>query len=184
MKPNKKRALESAKEIHTELKNLSRVPVNVDRIAKKLGVTVRYEPMDDELSGMIFIRDGKPIIGINSMHSANRKRFTLAHELGHYRLHSTMVSEEVHLDTNFSGGLYRNSESSTGVNPVEIEANTFAAELLMPEHLIREEIANCDIDLLTDPFLDEDAERYIVQLAEKFKVSSLAMQTRIVNLQR
>lgn len=184
MKADRKRAFESAKEIHREFKSLSRVPVNVDRIAKKLGVTVKYEPMDDELSGMIFIREGQPIIGINSMHSANRKRFTLAHELGHYRLHSSLVSSEVHLDTNFSGGLYRNSESAAGVNRIEIEANAFAAELLMPAHFIEEEIENCEIDLLTDPFLDSSAEKYIVELAKKYKVSTLAMQTRIVNLKR
>ncbi|MFC3052383.1 ImmA/IrrE family metallo-endopeptidase [Kordiimonas pumila] len=184
MKLNKKRAIESAKQIHAEFGGLSRAPVNVDRIARKLNITIRYEPMDNELSGMIFIKDGKPIIGINSLHNANRKRFTLAHEIGHYRLHSALVSQEVHLDTNFSGGLYRDLKSATGVDPIEVEANAFAAELLMPEHLIKEEVSKCDIDLLTDPFLDDEAEKYITELADKFKVSSLAIQTRIVNLKK
>ena len=57
-------------------------PVPVDRIAKGLGATLQFAPLDDELSGMAYVKDGKPIIGVNSLHHPNRQRFTIAHEIG------------------------------------------------------------------------------------------------------
>jgi Zn-dependent peptidase ImmA (M78 family) len=59
------------------------LPVPVDKIAKCLGAEVRFSPLDDELSGMIYINEGTPIIGVNSLHHPNRQRFTIAHEIGH-----------------------------------------------------------------------------------------------------
>ena len=56
-------------------------PVPIDRIAKLLGIQLRFSPLDEELSGMIFIRDKVPIVGVNSLHHPNRQRFTLAHEM-------------------------------------------------------------------------------------------------------
>jgi Zn-dependent peptidase ImmA (M78 family) len=36
---------------------------------------------------MIYISDGMPIIGINSLHHPNRQRFSIGHEIGHLVLH-------------------------------------------------------------------------------------------------
>lgn len=183
MAANKKRARESAETIHSEYPELFKVPVPVERIARKMGVTVRFEPMDKDISGMIFVREGRPIIGVNSLHTPNRQRFTIAHELGHFALHRDKIEKEIHLDTNF-GGLMRDQNAAKGVYEIEIEANTFAAELLMPRRELTEEVEKYDMDLLSNPFLDEDAEQFVEGLARKFKVSTLAMQTRIGNLQK
>ena len=51
-------------------------PVPVDRIAKGLGAQLRFSPLDEELSGMIYISGGTPIIGVNSLHPPNRQRFS------------------------------------------------------------------------------------------------------------
>jgi Zn-dependent peptidase ImmA (M78 family) len=56
--------------------------VPVDRIAKGLGAQLRFSPLDEELSGMIYISDGTPIIGINSLHHPNRQRFSIGYEIG------------------------------------------------------------------------------------------------------
>jgi len=64
-------------------------PVPVDRIAESLGAIISFEPFEgkDDLSGILY-RDGKnKIIGINSAHAQNRQRFSIAHEIGHLRLH-------------------------------------------------------------------------------------------------
>ena len=92
---------------------------------------MRFSPFDDELSGMVYIKEGTPIIGVNSLHHPNRQRFTIAHELGHLELHRPMITSSVHVDKNFPA-LMRDPRTATGTERIEIDANRFAAELLMP----------------------------------------------------
>src|SRR5438093_13625316 len=106
-------------------------PAPLEKIAKALGAQVRFAPFDDELSGMIYIKAGLPIIGVNALHHPNRQRFTVAHELGHLELHRYMITTAVHVDKEFPA-LMRDSNSATGMERIEIEANQFAAALLMP----------------------------------------------------
>ena len=152
-------------------------PVNVEKVARTLGATIRYSPLDDELSGMIFIKDGTPIIGVNSLHHPNRQRFTIAHEIGHLVLHREMVTAEVHVDKDFSIGfqpLRRDNQSTLGTEKVEIEANQFAAELLMPTSVLEH--------LLQDKRFDIDDDRPLEKIARKFKVRKQALEFRIRNL--
>lgn len=148
-------------------------PIPIERIAKALGAQLRFSPLDDELSGMIYVKEGIPIIGVNALHHPNRQRFTIAHECGHFVFHKPHITKEVHVDKTFQM-LMRNSVSAAGVDEIEIEANLFAAELLMPESLLAEALGNeaFDID-------DEDA---VTSLAKKFKVSPSAMRFRLGNL--
>src|SRR6202022_1163955 len=118
-----------AKELLAKL-NIRTVPIPVDRIAKALGAQLRYSPLDEELSGMIFIKEGIPIIGVNSLHHPHRQRFTIAHEIGHLELHRRFITDQIHVDKKFTV-LMRDPNSATGTDRLEIEANRFAAELLM-----------------------------------------------------
>src|SRR5271154_163009 len=112
---------------------IQEIPVPVEKIAKSLGARVRFSPLDDELSGMIFIKDGVPIIGVNSLHHPNRQRFTVAHELAHLHLHREHISQRVHVDKRFAESmLRRDTVATTGTERLEIDANQFAAALLMP----------------------------------------------------
>ena len=70
--------------------------------------------------------------------------------------------------------LMRDSVSALGVNEIEMEANLFAAELLMPVALINKEIESDIIDI--------DEEAAIDALARRFKVSQSAMRFRLGNL--
>src|SRR5258708_3378707 len=72
--------------------DITKAPVPVEKIAKHLGAQVRFSPFDNEISGMIHIREGKAIIGINSMNHPHRQRFSIAHELGHLVLHRSLVT--------------------------------------------------------------------------------------------
>ena len=148
-------------------------PVRVDRIAKSLGIKVRYEPLDDELSGMIFLKNGIAVIGVNSRHSANRQRFTIAHEIGHYTLHSDILQKGAHVDKVITM-LKRDPEAARGVVGIEVEANQFAAELLMPKRIIVSYMKENDLEYGAMP--DEDA---IEAMSRKFKVSSTAMAYRL-----
>lgn len=148
-------------------------PVPVERIARGLSVQLRFSPLDNELSGMVFVKDGTPIIGVNAIHHPNRQRFTIAHECGHLILHRDQVSKEVHVDKGFPM-LMRDAAAAAGVNEMEIEANLFAAELLMPESLLTEALGNTPFDI------DDDAT--VSALARRFRVSLSAMQFRLGNL--
>ena len=88
---------------------------------------------------MIYMDRETPIIGVNSHHHVNRRRFTVAHELGHLILHRKALAGRVHVDRRFPV-LMRDSAAASGLDPREIEANQFAAELLMPTPLLLAEI--------------------------------------------
>ena len=90
-------ARESARALVNKL-GLKAPPVPVEKLAKALGARVEYTPFDDELSGMAFVRDGKPVIGVNSNHHPNRQRFTIAHELAHVVLHRSKLEATVLID--------------------------------------------------------------------------------------
>jgi Zn-dependent peptidase ImmA (M78 family) len=149
---------------------ITKAPVPVEKIAKHLGAQVRFSPFDDEISGMIHIRDGKAIIGINSLHHPHRQRFSIAHELGHLQLHRRLVTAHVHVDKEIPV-LMRDAKASFGTDEIEIQANRFAAELLMPKSLLEQ--------TLREKTLDIDDEESIEVLAQRFKVSKQAMGHRI-----
>jgi Zn-dependent peptidase ImmA (M78 family) len=151
------------------------IPVPVDRIAKALGARVRYSPLDEELSGFVYIKDGVPIIGVNSMHHPNRQRFTIAHEIAHLQLHRQFITNAVHVDKQFAESiLKRDTSSATGTERREVEANQFAAALLMPSDILDQ--------LLEDSPIDVEDDSSIEQWAKQFVVSKAALQYRIRNL--
>jgi Zn-dependent peptidase ImmA (M78 family) len=145
-------------------------PIDVVEIARAVGVEVQEASADDDLSGFLY-RDRKhdlAIIGVNADHHPNRKNFMAAHELGHYLLHDF---DDVHIDRQFKVWL-RNEASSQGTDVEEKEANLFAAELLMPAHLVEKDIEEITtIDLL--------GEEVIQKLAMKYGVSTQAMTFRL-----
>ena len=111
-------------------------PVPVARLAQVKNVLIRYEPFPGKLSGMLH-RDGeRVVIGVNALHPEKRKRFTIAHELGHLMLHK---NEKLHVDSSSLVAL-RSELSSMAVDDHEIEANQFAAELLMPFEFLKRDI--------------------------------------------
>jgi Zn-dependent peptidase ImmA (M78 family) len=156
---------------------LSGAPVNVEQIARALGAEVQYEPTDDELSGFLF-RDTlakRAIIGVNANHHPNRQRFSIAHEIGHLLLHE---GERIHIDRIGRGYHlnWRDAESGAGTNEKEMEANLFAAELLMPKKFLDADLAKLGgLDLFEDEVLGD--------LAKKYEVSVQAMTHRLTNLE-
>jgi Zn-dependent peptidase ImmA (M78 family) len=143
--------------------------VPIERIATEMGAMIRYAPYDGELAGM-FIRSGdKSLIAVNSSHPKNRQRFTIAHECGHMRFHSS----DLFVDKRFSI-LNRDEISSRAENIMEIEANQFAAEILMPHRYLISELKANNIDLEDDI--------HIKQISKKYMVSQQAMTYRIANL--
>lgn len=150
---------------------IRKAPIDVERLASLLKVRIHYEPFEGQVSGMVHRqKDGVAIIGVNSTHSIGRQRFTIAHELGHLMLHE---DETLHVDEKSPIG-FRNEQSSLATSTTEIEANQFAAELLMPK-----EILDKKIEMIPDNMESEDA---ILELAEYFKVSEQAMTLRLTSM--
>lgn len=147
------------------------IPVPIDKIARRLGASVSYEPFEKDVSGVAYRRGRDLLVGINSRHAATRQRFTLAHEIGHLVLHQgrpMTVDKDVRVNR-------RDRTSSLATDAEEIEANAFAAEILMPAQQLRDEVRSS---------LNEGASKGILvaQLAARFDVSKQAMRIRLSNL--
>lgn len=147
-------------------------PIPVEQIAEQLGATLTYEPFEGNVSAMLY-RDGqRTIIGINASHARPRRRFSIAHEIGHLRLHPgrpVILDQLVRVN-------YRDEKSSLATDQEEIAANAFAAELLMPEALVVREV---DRHL---GLVGTDDVKLIKELARTFDVSKDAMSFRLINL--
>jgi Zn-dependent peptidase ImmA (M78 family) len=147
------------------------VPVDVAKIARELGATIHEEPVEDNVSGFLAWKNGRPVIGVNGSHSQNRKRFTIAHEIGHILLHPQL---NLHIDDTFALKL-RSDKSRRGEGNDEKEANIFAAELLMPITRLMEDTKRIGV-------IDVHDEQRIEQLAKSYKVSTQAMAIRLQQL--
>jgi Zn-dependent peptidase ImmA (M78 family) len=151
-------------------------PVPLEKIVRSLGADLKEEATTDDLSGFLLrdVRRNKAVIGVNSSHHEVRRRFTIAHEIGHLLLHE---GERLHIDS--TGDLYqikrRDSEASLGTNTDEKEANLFAAELLMPVSFIEQ-----DLDLLGG--LDAEDGKAMDVLARKYRVSVQSLTFRLAYL--
>jgi Zn-dependent peptidase ImmA (M78 family) len=159
-----------AMEIIDEL-GITELPVPVERIARQLGAELTYEPFDGDVSGMLYreAESQPPVIGVNSRQAATRQRFTVAHEIGHLMLHK---GQPVFVDS-FLRVNWRAGKSGRD----EVEANAFAAELLMPRRFIEREI-----DAAVERYGTLRRDALTAELANKFKVSPEAMSYRLSNL--
>lgn len=143
------------------------LPVDVEKLVAQQGIEVVREAGSDSLSGMLIVDDEGAFVVVNSNDVRKRQRFTLAHELAHFVLHRPEGEAVFH----------RDEKASQGTDRVEMDANAFAAELLMPEEAVRAEASTCDLDLVTD-----DGLRNIRAMAKRFGVSEQAMSFRLQNL--
>jgi Zn-dependent peptidase ImmA (M78 family) len=105
------------------------VPIDPARIARNMGIEVVDAHLDPDVAGAIEKRAGRPAhIYLSTKDHPNRKRFTCAHEVGHYVKRGGEEFEYVD---------YRDGTASMGIDAGELYANSFAAALLMPEKEVR-----------------------------------------------
>ncbi|WP_420863582.1 ImmA/IrrE family metallo-endopeptidase [Algirhabdus cladophorae] len=145
----------------------SRLPVDVVGIIQDLRIDYVEQPMAKESSGRIDYSDPFCTITVNSNESSQRRRFTAAHELGHYLLHRDLLDGKQHLDRLFSQGGRDNPYGPLSPSH-EVQANKFAADLLMPAGSLRAKY-NADLD-------------NVPEMAELCGVSVAAMKIRLKSL--
>lgn len=143
-------------------------PVDLTKVTDFLGILVHQEPLEADTSGMLIIKDDEKHIVINKEHHTNRQRFTIAHELGHLKLHHQENKvEQLFVDKKLSVYL----RSTEGEYKQEKEANAFAAALLMPKTLLQQHIEKTGVD--------PKDETGVTYLANAFGVSEQAMLIRL-----
>lgn len=159
-------------------------PIDLDKIAKLLGIEVSESAPTDvsnlnTIGTITLQQDGPAKVWINSLENSYipRRRFTLAHEIGHFCMHRS-ESLTTFVDTK---GTMNRSESYWDSN--ESEANNFAADLLMPAHLVK----SVGKKIISEYKAENEVEKmplsiFKERLAVKFKVSSVAMEYRLKNL--
>ena len=112
------------------------------------------------------------MIIVNAANAPVRQRFTIAHEIGQFALHRGTVYLDGRARVNFRDGL-----SSMATDQEEIDANAFAATLLMAAGWVRAAFETV-VRNTTINSEDELAE----VLAARFGVSRQAMHFRLINL--
>lgn len=133
------------------------LPIDPARIAKCYDIDIIR---DQSLAGgtnsgrCVITDEGSKIIIVNPYDSLTRQRFTVAHELGHALLHNEGVHE-------------RSDVRLTSYRKHEVEANKFAAALLMPSDHVSVAV---------------DLGKNLEELAELFGVSQTAMRIRLETL--
>lgn len=139
---------------------INELPIDLEKLVEKLGILLEKKSLDDEVSGELYRdqEEGNWVIVVNSNQTEARKRFTIAHELGHYVLHrneSDVFEDEI---------FFRSGEKDLS----EYQADNFAAELLMPKELFAGALneKGCTIETL----------------AKKFGVSYVATRIRLNNI--
>lgn len=154
-------------------------PIDLNRILEKLKLELKLAPMEEEYSG--FLAVDERVIVINRQHPKTRQRFTIAHEIGHYHLHRSRQASNVFIDraVYFRSDrevYFRDNQFGEADHRMELEANAYAAGLLMPQQLL-------------DRYIDQHADDVdlskaagIRMLADEFEVSRAAMEYRLQNL--
>lgn len=162
--------------------------VDVEKIAKLCEITVKYEHLD--VSGSCVNLHSTPndeagenendnesrVIRVNKSEIEYRQRFTIAHELGHIILGHEGISFRDASYERYEGLIERMNE---------VTANSFAAELLMPETLLRLALEATMKELNYDPkqkFSESDVDYLAINTAIKMNVSKESMDYRLENL--
>ncbi|MDO8453025.1 MAG: ImmA/IrrE family metallo-endopeptidase [Sulfurimonas sp.] len=164
----------SAEELHAILHKANNpfpYPVNIDNLIKFLNIQIEVKPDFTKMKvlGSISIKNNKPIIWVNKIANQmeERRRFTLAHELGHFMLHIAPLSS-------WDNKTFEDPEIGFNRDDKwdyqEMEANNFAAQLLIPEDALNVEYQKIhNLDTATK----------IDKLSKIFNVSKIAMKYRL-----
>ncbi len=136
------------------------IPIKIGMIAEKHGISIKEGDFKHpDVSGS-YDRNSKTII-VDTDDEPTRQAFTVTHELGHHFLHKGVKEKEIYFR-------YFSERLNLEEKKTEMQANLFAASLLMPEEIVRKKWAkNTDERLL----------------AKKFGVSQSAMHFQLMNLE-
>jgi Zn-dependent peptidase ImmA (M78 family) len=159
-----------AKELLLEIGFEEITDIPMDIFVAGLGATLIEIPLKNS-DGKIVRGNSKTLIKINSeIQFEERKRFTVAHEIGHFLLHSKL-DLGAHNETSNTLNWFNTTVQQAKKGIQEWEANDFASELLMPEDLIRKET-----------FRKKFSPDLVKDLSIRFKTSLTSIIYRLLSL--
>ena len=149
-----------------DINGFNNVVVDPVKLANAYGIKVKNAKFtSDDISGMLKNENGERTIYVNSSEPSRRKRFTIAHELGHYFLgHLEEGSKTIHRKNDFFSK-----------DKPELEANAFSAALLMNQYKVKELYKKLN-------YIGVPQELIIEHMASTFKVSKSAVSIRLKEL--
>jgi len=134
--------------------HLMHVPVDLTALTAHLGIQlVSRSDVPAKVGGFLYRGPLWDVIVVNALHPAVRRRFTIAHEIGHWALDGT--------------GLFFKGDHSGDELEIEHAMDAFAATLLMPDELVKAEVQRFPS---------------VAVLAKTFYVSPAAMKRRLSDL--
>jgi len=154
-------AIRPAERILLELGIQSPQHIDLEAIAWTLGAAVKYRPLE-KCEATIVGSNRRAIITVNSNAIPKRRRFSTAHEIGHWRLHRGRLL--------FCGETDIGNPSHDALNP-ENQADQFASDLILPPFMFRPRIAKMKRPTLAA----------IRDIADEFQVSDTATLLKLVD---
>lgn len=116
--------------------------VDVDALAAKLGLGVELHPYRKDLCGTLQRLGDRWTIGVNRADTFTRRRFTIAHEIGHYVMHRDLVARREGIPGIGDDRSYRQPDIPALANEHvtehhERQATSIAIMILMGERKMR-----------------------------------------------
>lgn len=136
--------------------------IALEDIAWDLGVEIVAGSLDGAEAHLVRVGDVGTVVLSDRLTNPGDRRFATAHELGHWQLHG--ANTQVFFCTDSDMKEYRH-------NGQELEANTFASELLMPKFML-------DLKALRA----EPSWAMICELSERFSVAPITAAIRYAEL--
>lgn len=133
------------------------VPDILEAVEERAAIPVTIAALPAGFAGVMRRERDRAFIFVNGTDAPVRQRFTLAHELAHYRLgHATV---------------YDTTADMLGSDPQEVQANAFAGEFLAPRPAI-----DAWMERAGDPKTDLEV---VVRIARHFGVSADVARIRL-----
>jgi Zn-dependent peptidase ImmA (M78 family) len=175
------------------------VAVDVFSIAKNLSISYEWGELPDDQLGRIDLVNHHVILDVSLLWKEHRRRFTMSHEIGHYVLHSNLPEKVGRIESFGDDNILFDSSSAlkNALERCEIQANKFAASLLMPRYLIAYLYAYYYGENISRPYGDsidtlywddnnpdaiKNCKRVIQPIANSLQVSESAVKWRLKNM--
>lgn len=151
-----------AERVLLELGIQSPQDIDLDAIAWTLGIAVRYRPLE-KCEATIAGSARRAIVSVNSGAIPTRRRFSLAHEIGHWQLHRGRLL--------FCGESDIGNPAHSALNP-ESQADRFASDLVLPPYMFKSRVTKVKRPTLAA----------VREVADEFGVSDTATLLKLIDM--